>query len=518
MSIRDIPYCFPGPVAERFIQSDAFIRGIRGPVGSGKSVSCVMDMMKTARMQLKGPDGVRRYRGVIIRNTYSELQTTTINTFHDWIPETYGKFTSTVPITHHIRDADLDAEFLFLALDKPAHIRKLLSLEVTQAWLNEAREIPKPVLDHLTMRVGRYPRREIGGAVRAGIIMDTNSPDSSHWWAKMADYKDLDAIEANRLLEKQLREMGALREDQPLVEFFTQPSAEMQDGSPNPDAENLLNLPIGYYVLGKAEKTEDWIKVYIRNEYHFVMDGKAIYEGYRDNIHCIKQPYVPTWPIGIGMDFGLTPAATISQRTPMGQIRVLREIVATRLGAQNFARQIKNVLQTEFPQALQTEHGISHITGDPAGDAESQTDEQTVFKIMAAEGIFARPAPTNDPAIRIASVNAPMNRLIDGQPGLTINPECLELRKACSGGYHYRRIQVVGEARYDTKPNKNMSSHIAEALQYDCLGYGEGKLVIKKSDSLIGPRPGYANSSGEYPGPSVQPQYRGPRPSFATRD
>ena len=516
MPVRNIPYAVPGPVAEAFIASDAFIRGIRGPVGSGKSVSCVMDMMKTAYMQLKGPDGVRRYRGVIIRNTYSELQTTTINTFHDWIPETYGKFTSTVPITHHIRDGELDAEFLFLALDKPAHIRKLLSLEVTQAWLNEAREIPKPVLDHLTMRVGRYPRREIGGAVRAGIIMDTNSPDSGHWWAKMADYKDLGQMEATRQLEKQLREMGALREDQPLVEFFTQPSAELQDGTPNPDAENLLNLPIGYYVLGKAEKTEDWIKVYIRNEYHFVMDGKAIYEGYRDNLHCVKHQWVPSWPIGIGMDFGLTPAATISQKSPMGQIRVLKEIVATRLGAKNFARQIKGVLAEHFPGAI-----ISHITGDPSGDAGNavgDTEETTVFTLLAAEGIVARPAPTNDPTIRIESVNAPMNRLIDGQPGLTVNPECQELRKACMGGYHYRRVQVTGEARYETKPAKNMSSHIAEALQYDLLGWGEGKAVVKKADNLVGLRPAYANAQGDYPGPQAQTPYRAPRASFSTRD
>lgn len=520
MALPDINYKTPGPISEAFLSSDAFIRGIRGPVGSGKSVGCVIDMMKTAAMQHVGPDNVRRYRGVIIRNTYSELLTTTINSFHDWIPETYGKFVSTVPITHTIVDklpdgTILDAEFLFLALDKPQHIKKLLSLEMTQAWINEARETPKAVLDHLTVRVGRYPRREIGGAVRAGIIMDTNSPDNSHWWAKMSDYADLDEREMNRQLEEQLRGMGALRDNQPLVEFFTQPSAELPDGSPNPKAENLNNLPPGYYVKAKVNKSEDWIKVYVRNEYHFVMDGKAIYEGYRDNLHCVKHKYVPTWPLHIGMDFGLTPAAVFCQRSPMGQIRILSEIVATRLGAKNFAIQIKAHLSERYPEALLSKEGIGTITGDPAGNAEAQTDEETIFRILASQGVIAQPASTNDFQIRCEAVNTPMGRLIDGQPGLTINPECLELRKACSGGYHLRRIQISSEERYDTKPNKNMSSHIAEALQYLCLGLGEGKGVVKRSESLMGGRQSFANMTYDYSNPQ---RNVGARPSFTTRD
>ena len=47
-------------------------------------------------------------------------------------------------------------EFLFRALDKPDDIKKLLSLEVTGGWLNEAREIPKAIMDMLIGRLGLY--------------------------------------------------------------------------------------------------------------------------------------------------------------------------------------------------------------------------------------------------------------------------------------------------------------------------------------------------------------------------
>lgn len=489
----EINWVTPGPVASNFLESDAFIRGIRGPVGSGKSTACVIDMLKTAQMQAYGPDGRRRYRGVIIRNTYGELETTTINTFHQWVPRSYGQFLKTAPIIHRFTSGDLDAEFLFLALDRPEHIRKLLSLEVTQAWINEAREVPKAVLDHLTARVGRYPSKAQGGAKRAGIIMDTNSPDQGHWWAQMSDLATDEMREETRKLEAELRSMGALPDGQQLMEFYTQPAAEDIDGRQNMNAENLVNLPQGYYVKAKVGKSQDWIKVYILNQYHFVMDGKAVYDGYRDTLHVKNYSYNPQWPLHIGMDFGLTPAAVIGQISPMGQKRILSELVSTRMGAAAFASELRAHLATKYgPNPL-----IGTITGDPAGEQSAQTDERTVYQVLAANGIKAQAASTNDFAIRVEAVNSCFARLIDAEPALVIHPECVELRKACGGGYHLRRIQVSGEARYDVKPYKNMSSHVAEALQYFSLGVGVGKEVLLKGigwqgNNLNRPKSGYA--------------------------
>lgn len=479
-----IDYEAPGPVALSFLSSNAFIRGIRGPIGSGKSVACVLDMLQTALLQKKGKDGIKRYRGVVIRNTYAELNTTTLNTFHQWIPKTTGKFLKVAPMQHHITWSGKDGrpeyeiEFLFMALDQEAHVKKLLSLEVTQAWINEAREVPKPILDALTGRVGRYPRVQDGGAVRAGVIMDTNSPDLGHWWAKMADFPDHETKVQTAQLEEELRKMGALAKTQPLVEFFTQPSAELADGSQNPEAENLANLPLGYYLKAKANKKQDWIKVYVRNEYHFVTEGKPVYDSYRDNFHTRSVSFVKDWPLHIGMDFGLTPAAVFAQRSPMGQVRVLSEIVATRLGAKAFAQQIKTHIAERYPGAT-----LGTITGDPAGAAAMPDDiESSVFRIMAAEGVIAVKAETNDFQLRISAVDQGLTCIIDGEPGMVIDNKAQELRKGCAGGYHFRKIQVAGEERFDLKPYKNMSSHVCEALQYLCLGLGMGKEVVVRSN------------------------------------
>ncbi len=60
-------------------------------------------------------------------------------------------------MTHHIQVDDVDMEVLFRALDRPDDAKKVLSLELTGAWVNEAREVPKGIIDALGDRTGRYP-------------------------------------------------------------------------------------------------------------------------------------------------------------------------------------------------------------------------------------------------------------------------------------------------------------------------------------------------------------------------
>lgn len=453
---------------------------------SGKTTAALMDMLMTGTFQPKDKDGLRHYRGVVIRNTYGELETTTIKSFHMWIPPDYGSFLKTAPIQHNFILNDVAYEFLFLALDRPEHVKKLLSLEVTQGYINEAREVPKAIRDALTARVGRYPNMMMGndvegyGSRRSGVIMDTNSPDSDHWWAKEADYQDEEGQAQIAALEKELFEAGLIPAGQRLVEYFNQPSAETADGKINPEAENIENLPPGYYAKIKLGKSQDWIKIYVRNEYGFVMDGKPVYPEYRESLHVVPAVYNPNYELHIGMDFGLTPAAVIAQRRPNGSVIVLSEVVATRMGAKAFAQELKAHIAERYGQSPR----IGSITGDPAGNMAAQTDETTVFQMLASEGIVAKPASTNDFSIRREAVGMGFSTIIDGHPMLGIGEGCKSLRKACAGGYHFNRIKISSDERYADKPNKNMHSHIAEALQYLMLGVGVGKEVMLKPQSV----------------------------------
>ena len=72
------------PTVWKFLHDESFVRGLMGPVGSGKSYGCAAEVMLRAVRQKPSPrDGIRYSRFVIVRNTYPELRTTTIKTWQE---------------------------------------------------------------------------------------------------------------------------------------------------------------------------------------------------------------------------------------------------------------------------------------------------------------------------------------------------------------------------------------------------------------------------------------------------
>ena len=490
-SLIPIKMRIAGPVISAFVRSDALICGIRGPYGSGKSTGCIAKLLRNFTQQKPDQDGIVRRRTAVIRNTFPELKTTTIKTWHEWIPPSIGHWVEQGPPTHRIKAGNVDWEVLFVAADRPEDVRKFKSMDLSDVWINEARELPRQILSDLMPRVGRYPRtrRDDSGKVvftcaAPQIVMDTNPPDNDHWWAKMADFPDPETVEQMRVIEEHLLTVGTLRAGQPLRQFFAQPSGR------GPQAENLDNLRAGYYEFLMAGQSADWVKVYVDGEYGFVQEGKPIYPEYVDSTHCQPFELMQAQPIYVGIDFGLTPAATFGQRTPMGAWRIHSELVTEDMGAIEFGKLLNRTMQERYAGMR-----FAAVTGDPAGDARSQVDEHTPFQALRAAGIEARPAHTNDPSKRRETVASFLNRMIDGKPGFLIHPQgCPRLRKAMAGGYRRRRIQTaIATEMYADDPVKDMHSHVAEACQYMLVGAGEARIVMRAAPELSAGRPQFAD-------------------------
>lgn len=446
-------------MASAFLNSNAFVRGLMGPIGSGKSVTCCMDPVLRTFEQTPGVDGISRTRLVAVRNSYPELKSTTIQTWLEWFPEElFGKIKWDMPIRHTLKlSPKHQLEVFFLAMDRPEDVKKLLSLETTWVWLNEARELPKAVLDAATGRVGRYPSPKSGAAAtHRGIIMDTNPPPDDHWWYTLAE---------------ETRPEG--------FEFYRQPSGL------DPKAENLnwlnqteeslkrplndpLRLALGleYYTRLIPGKSPEWVKVYIEGTYGSVADGKPVYPEFNDAIHVSTFPLQPHrgLPLYLGWDFGLTPACTISQMTPRGQLRVLDEVVAFDMGLQQ-------MIDTMLKPKLALQYAGMKIISmhDPAGVQRSQADEVTCRMVLKKANLNPSAPGTNNFTARRDSVAWFLTRLIDGEPALLISPTCKWLRKGMNGDYKFKRVQVAGADRYKDEPDKTDSSHVCESLQYTCL-------------------------------------------------
>lgn len=461
---REFHYEPAGPVIKAFHESRAFVRGIRGCVGSGKTTGNVVEIFRRSQQQAPGPDGIRRTRFAVIRNTEPQLKSTTLRTFIDIIPAAYCKLSYDSPITMRIQAGDLDCEIIFIALDNEADTRKLLSLELTGVFLNEARELPRSVLDLVTTRVGRYPSANNGGCTWSGVIMDTNPPDTEHWWYQLAEVE---------------RPRG--------WEFFAQPSGLAEN------AENLHNLnqspatlklaiadPVRlakgreYYARFSEGKSEDWLRVYVRGQYGISFDGRPVFNEYSDVLHTAKEPLAPLQrgQIIVGVDFGLGgSAAVFVQRDGRGRYLIVHELIAEDVGVEQFGHLLAMDLHEYFAD------NEAVVWCDPAGNQRSQLDERTAIGMLKSIGLPAKAAPTNDVLKRLEAVRRVLGRLVEGVPGLVVCPECIHIRRALAGGYHYRRVRVSGGERFHDTPEKNEHSHVADALQYALLGAGEGHVI-----------------------------------------
>lgn len=435
------------PTLARFHRSEAFVRGCIGPIGSGKSVAMCWEILRVAKtVQQPSSDGRRYSRWAIVRNTYAELRDTTIKTWLDW----FGHI-GVMKWTEHtfvIDNEDMHVEVLFRALDRPNDAKKLLSLELSGAWINEAREIQLEIVHALTGRLGRYPsKRDNVGCSYPCLIMDTNPPSDDSWWYQIFE------------------------EQKPVgYEIFKQPSGISEE------AENIENLPDGYYTTMMAGKPEDWLKVYRDGEYGFLMDGKAVWPEYSEQIHLLDE-YTPdrNREILIGMDFGRTPVAVLGQKDAHGRWIIFDELQTWDMGATRFSELLHQKLVTEYP-------GFRvRGWGDPAGDDMGQNDDNTPMQIVRKAGIRIVKGVTQDTFVRVESVRVPLTRIYEGKPAFMLTPKCKMLRKALAGGYHYKRVQVSGTARYEQKPNKNEYSHVSDALQYLMSSGGEAVSLVTKT-------------------------------------
>lgn len=433
--------------------SQAFVRGIMGPIGSGKSVTCVMDLFGKGLQQRPGPDGWRRTRFGVIRQTYPELKSTTIRTFDAWLGS-IAHFKWDAPITAVISlpDKKVEMEFIFLAVERPDDVKKLLSLELTGGFVNEAREVPKAVIDALTGRVGRYPAVKDGGPSWNGVLMDTNPPDADHWWYTLAEEEKPDRWA-----------------------FFRQPAALIKRGDvylPNPLAENIPNLPGGYdyYLRLIPGKTEEWVKVYALGEYGSSFDGKPIYPEYVDSVHCADDVLEPMrgLPLYLGHDYGRTPACAILQLTPKGQLRILDELLVDATGPGSGLRAFtRNVVAPHLATHYAGMQWVSR--GDPSGGSKDG-DDLSCFDIQAQEGVPTEAAITNDPESRRDALRKYMLATSQDGPGLLVSPKAHFIRRGLMGGFRYRRVLVAGDPRYHDVPDKNKFSHPCEAAEYGALG------------------------------------------------
>jgi len=456
--------------ADEFHLDDSFVRLLFGPVGCGKSVANCLEIFRRALQQEKADDGIRYSRWAVCRNTYPELKSTTIRTWLDWFPERiFGKIKYDSPIMHVISIGDLHLEILFLPLGCDDDLSKLKSLELTGIYFNELQFFSEFLFEESLERVNRYPGKKLGCKITwTGAIADTNPPDAQHWIYKRFEIK---SPEGQKIFKY---EPAVIKVERLTENDNDSEHAYSLDGSlyiKNDNADYAMNQQAGsnYWLNLVKSHNDDTIKVSYMGHYGIVRKNRRVYPEYNDQIHCVENlSYHRATELGMGWDFGNTPAVVLCQLSVHGHFMILDELVCDGGGLDAFC---KDIVLPHLNKNYPGWHNSFLSVGDPAGVAASPTDAKTCFQILNSNGIRTKAAKTNAIIARKEAVSFFLRKMIGGRPALMISPKAIIVRQGFNGDYFYRRVNVKHDERYKEEPDKNFASHPHDALQYIAMEY-----------------------------------------------
>lgn len=443
----------------KFMASDAFVRLIVGPVGSGKSMGCIMEMLRRATEQAPNAQGVRKTRFAIVRNTLPQIKQTCLADIQQYIGPicNYKVTDSTIYISmNDPKYGKVESEWLMIPLDTKEDQQRLLSLNLTGAWVSEFREIAIPIIDALAGRVGRYPSKAIAPLTWHGIIAESNPPDEDSEW-----YQKLEI------------------ERPPNWGYFKQP------GGMDAEAENRENLPPAYYENLVANNTPDWVDVHVHAKYGKSLSGQAVFRSsFRPDWHVTYESLKPNsmYPLMVAQDFGRTPASLVCQVDAYGRLLILNELTSVDMGIEKFGMEyLRPMLWRTYPGAS------AFMVADPAGRDKNQTNEVSPYDALKKLGFAVYAAPTNDLEPRLRAVEEFFMRAANGGPALLIDGgNCPNLVTALKSKYRYKRKQT---GDLDDRPEKNHPwSDLADCLQYACLGAAGNYTAKAVRDTTPRPR------------------------------
>ncbi|WP_160173571.1 hypothetical protein [Sphingobium indicum] len=481
-----------GPVSDQFVYDQRFITAIMGPYGSAKTTSCIRKIVNSVFWQEPGPDGVRRVRWCVVRDTYGQLETNVMNSWFTWFPKTKNNWNGN-EMCHRLRfegvsldgspPSKVEIEMYFRAMGDRKAEDVLKGLELTGLWLNETDTLDKTVLLFGMPRTGRYPSAKNGGCQWRGIICDFNAPDVDNWTYQLLVQRDMG------LTPEQEAEYRRALGPRFGIGFHRQPGGLSKDPVP----ENIQNLPDGYYetlMLGFGHN-ENHVRRFIHNEFGAVWNGQPVYPEFNREIHVADDVRPdPSIPIDAGLDGGRTPAMVFGQKMPNGQRRVLDELVVfnpdpdkkeqqlERLGPTAMAEIARDFVAQAYPHCQ-----MGTVYYDPAIDFGGDDDGYDWLKFFRATFKAPRFKPGGKAGNRIEprleSVRKLLAALWGGKPAMSISSRCKSIIRGMAGGYIFERVKLSnGTGRFRDRPIKNDFSHGQDALQSLCLGWeGEGEVV-----------------------------------------
>lgn len=434
----------------------SFARFVIGPLGSGKSFACIMELFRRAVQQEPDAKGIRPTRFAIIRNTLQQIKQTCLSDIRSYLEDlaNFKVSDSTIYFDFPLPDGTrVQSEWLLMPIDTQEDTRRLLSLQLTGVWASEFRELEYSIVAAALGRVGRYPSVARIGPTWQGLIAESNPFSEGSDWH---EHLFLDLPEN--------------------WSFYRQPgglSKEAEYVSPQVAEEYYERLMEGH--------SEEWINVHVHAEFGDDMSGQPVYKrSFSKNRHVASGLKVNrNLPLMIEVDLGRTPTALISQINPKGSLLFFKEVIGEDIGLTGFIDEMLRPELLKRPFA-----GLPlFCTIDPAGRVKSQLSEDSALDIFEQGGFQVECAITNNIDTRLRTSERLLYENRADDPAILIDQDgCPMLIKALTYEYKFKR-RKTGDM--EDKPNKNHPwSDLGDCFQYGCLGMSSnlaGRMIARNT-------------------------------------
>ena len=444
----------PPKSLEPLFKSDKFWNLIIGPVGSAKTTACIFWLLMKAAQQTPSARGIRRTRYVISRPTLSQLKMTVLRDIQSWLGPIINWRSSENLIV--IEQGNIHSEWFLLPLETVQDQRRLLSLQLSGAWFNEAREIPMELITAAAGRIPRFPPNSEEGVAHPFILMDSNP-----------------GMIGSELYEMAMRAGTEQGKD---ILYIHQPSGL------SPEADWRQWLDPNYYERLVEGANAAWVDVHVHGKWGRDTSNAAVHgASFDDEIHTAFNVECSTPTLIVGVDPGRHPAALIAGLDKNGQVKVIQELYRENIDFKTF-------VEIDLRPALTAYVGkLFLFVMDPTGRNKAATSNDSPYSVLKSMGYNVVLAGTNDIEARLAAVDRLLvGRTRKDEPLIVFDKiRCPVTIRGLR--YEYRFGRKEG-GMWDAKPKKvHPVSDLMDCLQYIALAV-VGKTVEKMQEKFVVPK------------------------------
>lgn len=432
-----------GPVAMAFLNDrESDVIGLIGPYGSGKSTLIPLRALRDVASTVPDSDGVRRYRALILRGTFSMIESALLPVMVQHLPPG-TVFTKGSPITAKYKGGGVEIHCDFIALDRDEDVRRIQGGSYDGIFADEARDTQWPIVQTAMSRARAVTDQ--GKAKPLTIALVSNPMSEDHWFFKSFVGSPLKGWR-----------------------LYKQPSG-LSDAREGP-------YDRGYYqrMVDANADNPAWIDLHVHGNFGvYVIAGDRAVPAFNASRHLAELVVSPVVPLIVGIDVGVSWNALVFMQRIQDQLRVVGELAIENMPAVMAAPKALAYVRDYLQDAP-----VGACTVDPSAEQRSAVSGELVLDIWRSLTRWSiMPAPSPRVSERINAMNAVFQSSnSEGKPSIVIDPRaCPILVRGLAGEYRWKmRKTALGVVSEDGELDKTIrpAADIADAAGYGIMGSG----------------------------------------------